>query len=74
MPNTPEYVRVRLENGSHATLTREQAEAAGLKPLKQDALRRDGSPRPTKHRLDLSAGRSQSTTTEAPASNAPKEG
>lgn len=74
MPVTPEHVRVRLDNGAHKTITRERAEAAGLRPLKQEALRPDGSPRPTKHRVDIGAGRSQSTTDEAPASDAPKEG
>lgn len=73
MPAQPEYVRVRLDNGAHKTMTAERAEATGLKPLKQEPLRRDGSPAPTKHRVAIGAGRSQSTT-EAPASDAPKEG
>lgn len=73
MPDRPALVRVRLENGSHKTITAERAEALGLKPLKQSPTRRDGSPAPTKHRVDLGAGRSKSTT-EAPASTAPKEG
>lgn len=74
MPAQPEYVRVRLDNGAHKTMTAERAEATGLKPLKQEPLRRDGSPAPTKHRARLGAGRSQSSTDEAPASDAPKEG
>ena len=74
MPARPDLVRVRLENGAHKTLTAERAEATGLKPLKQSPTRRDGSPAPTKHRVSLGAGRSQSSTDEAPASEAPKEG
>lgn len=62
MPDRPDLVRVRLENGAHHTLTREQAEAAGLKPLKQPAVRRDGTPVPTKHRAPLGGAASAATT------------
>jgi len=48
-----EYVRVRLENGSHKTVTRYVAEAAGLPILDQDPLQRDGRPVPVKRRVQL---------------------
>jgi len=60
-----EFVRVRLDNGAHKSIPAHRAEAANLKPLKQDALLRDGRPAPTKHRVDKS-GAAVATTTNTP--------
>lgn len=69
------FVRVRLENGSDATITEAHAEMAGLKPLRKPALRKDGTILPPKHRAPLGgAASADHTNPEAPASDAPKEG
>lgn len=64
-----EYVRVRMENGSHKTIRADHAERLGLKPLKQDGLGRDGRPRPPVHRADLGTA-SAATTRSSTASSA----
>lgn len=52
MPD-PEWVRVRQpETGHHITLTAEQAKAADLTPLKQDAVDANGNPLPPKYHVD----------------------
>ena len=69
-----EFVRVRLENGSEASIPARAAEAAGLKPLKKPALGRDGRPLSTKHRtFDRPEAATESPTTEAPASEPSQE-
>ena len=71
-----EFVRVRLENGMHATITAVAAEAANLKPLKQPALGRDGRPAAPKHRTDKSGAAVATTITphrEADASESKED-
>ena len=48
-----EYVRVRMHNGTHKSISKSHAERLGLQQLKQDAVGRDGRPLPPKHRVDL---------------------
>ena len=49
-----EFVRVRLDNGAHKSIPAHRAEALKLPTLKSPALRPDGTPAPTKHRVDKS--------------------
>jgi hypothetical protein len=70
-----DWVRVRLANGAHKSIPAAAAEAAGLKPLKQPALNRDGTPAPLKPRVPLGgAASATSSTPEANASDTPEEG
>jgi len=72
----PDYVRVRLDNGSHVSVSRARADQLGLKPLKQPGLNRDGTIRPAKHRTALGGGRVSATntpTTEADASESKED-
>lgn len=64
-----EFVRVRLENGAHKSIPAHRAEALKLPTLKQDALRRDGRPATTKHRVDKS-GTAVAATTITPHTEA----
>ena len=59
MPES-EWVRVRQpETGHHITLSRVAADAAGLSPLKQDAVNANGDPRPPKYRVDKGSPRTE---------------
>lgn len=72
----PEFVRVRLDNGAHKSMPKSKADAAGLKPLKQSAVGRDGRPLPTKLRTRIggSAVAANSTpSTEADASQSQED-
>lgn len=72
----PDFVRVRHENGQHISISRAKAEAAGYKPLKQEALGRDGRPLPPKTRVSLgekAAAAKPNPTHEAPASEESQE-
>lgn len=70
-----QFVRVRLANGTHKSIPAASAEAAGLKPLKQPALNRDGTVAPEKPRVPLGGAVSAtSSTNEAKASDTPEEG
>lgn len=72
----PDYVRVRLANGSHVSMPAKRADQLGLKPLKQPGLNRDGTIRPAKHRTALGGGRVSATntpTTEADASESKED-
>lgn len=60
-----EFVRVRLANGSHKSMPTASAQSAGLRPLKQPALNRDGSLARTKHRVNLDGSRVSAAPTEA---------
>lgn len=66
----PEFVRVRLENGAHKSIPAHRAEALKLPTLKQEALGRDGRPRPTKHRTDKSGAAVATTTPTSEAADA----
>lgn len=70
------FVRVRLENGTEASIPERVAAAAGLTPLKKSAVGRDGQPLPPKHRVlaKKDAVSADHPHPEAPASDAPKEG
>ena len=64
-----EKVRVRLQNGSHKTITKARADQLGLTPLKQDAVGRDGRDLPVKHRVELgTASAAKKSTSEAKSS------
>ena len=64
-----EYVRVRMETGTHKSIRADQAERLGLTPLKQDAVGRDGRPLPPKHRVETgTASAATRKSTEAKAS------
>lgn len=72
----PDFVRVRAENGQHISISRAKAEAAGYKPLKQEALGRDGRALPPKTRVSISekaAAAKPTTTREADASEESQE-
>lgn len=69
------FVRVRLENGSEASIPESHAVMAGLAPLRKPALSRDGSPAPTKHRVKRAESQPTTSTPEAsPASESAQEG
>lgn len=71
------FVRVRLENGSEASVPEVVAETSGYKPLNKPTHGRDGRLLPPKHRVPL-GGRAASADNPRPearpASDAPKEG
>lgn len=69
----PDFVRVRAENGSHISIPRAIADSAGLKPLKQSALGRDGRPLPPKHRAFERGSAATTTTNEADASESKED-
>ena len=66
-----DFVRVREENGIEVSMPAAVAEAAGLKPLKKDAIHRDGSILPPKPRVPL--GGASAETTEARSGSVSKE-
>ena len=66
-----EYVRVRMHNGTHKSISKAHAERLGLQQLKQDAVGRDGRPLPPKHRVDL--GTASAATRKSPAKSAADE-
>ena len=69
------YVRVRLENGTEKTVTEIVAKRYGYKPLNKPTHNADGRIKPPKPRVPLGGAVSADhPRTEAPASDAPKEG
>lgn len=69
-----ELVRVRLQNGGHASIPAARAEALGLKPLKSPARLRDGRPSPFKPRAFKSAvAATKPPPTEADASTSQED-
>lgn len=80
MPQPADLVRVRLENGTHATMPRAVAAAAGLTPTGGPALSRDGRPLPTVPRITPrprvatpATGRSRSPRTRRTASKSEED-
>lgn len=57
-----EFVRVRLENGSHASLPAGFAESHNLTVLKQDAVGRDGKALVDKHKTTATKKAGSTTT------------
>lgn len=68
-----EFVRVRLDNGAHKSIPAHRAEALKLPTLKSPALRRDGSPATTKHRVTKGAAVATTTPNEATDASESKE-
>lgn len=57
-----DFVRIKLPDGTHSTVTRQYAEALGLAALRRPATTRQGAPLPPKFPL-----RPQRTAPTAPA-------
>ena len=71
----PEFVRVRLANGSEASIPAAHAERADLTPLdKKPALNRDGSLAPTKPRVAKGAAAATTKSGASASTDAHKEG
>lgn len=70
-----DFVRVRVENGSHVSLDRDYAEAHNLKPLKQPAVGTDGRTLPAKHKttVDKSAAASKEDPSSSDSAATNKE-
>ena len=77
----PNFVRIRLENGTEKTVTDVVAKRYGYKPLDKPTHTPDGRIKPPKPRVPLGGAASATKTsaarvpsvTKAPSGSAPKE-